>query len=186
MSWDPANYQHQELTAVVLEVFYDVYNELGHGFLECVYEEAMTLALLEKQVAVERQHALPVWFRRHKIGEFKPDLVIAGIVIVELKAVRELEPFHEAQLLNYLRASDVEVGLLLNLDRSRRSSAWSSPTRRRKSAYLGMSCHAEQPSGREKESESIDLICGLSAGRPPPIDPTARAYTSRRRICCRR
>ena len=114
MSWDPANYQHQELTAVVLEVFYDVYNELGHGFLECVYEEAMTLALLEKQVAVERQHALPVWFRRHKIGEFKPDLVIAGIVIVELKAVRELEPFHEAQLLNYLRASDVEVGLLLN------------------------------------------------------------------------
>ena len=113
MDWDPASYKHQEVTQAIIQVFYEVYNELGHGFLESVYEEAMDLALRDKGVEVKHQHPLPVWFRK-KIGDFRADLLVADAVIVELKAARALEPVHEAQLLNYLRASDLEVGLLLN------------------------------------------------------------------------
>ena len=114
MDWDPASYKHQEVTQVIIQVFYEVYNELGHGFLESVYEEAMDLALKDKGVEVKHQHPLPVWFRSRKIGDFRADLLVADAVIVELKAARVLEPVHEAQLLNYMRASDLEVGLLLN------------------------------------------------------------------------
>ncbi|MGO9127487.1 MAG: GxxExxY protein [Terriglobales bacterium] len=114
MHWDPANYKHQELTEAIIRAFYEVYNELGHGFLESVYEEAMFRVLEESGVTVQRQYPLPVWFRGAQIGDFRADLVVAGNVIVELKAAKALEPFHEAQLLNYLRASDLEVGLLLN------------------------------------------------------------------------
>jgi len=114
MRWDPTNYKHQELTEAIIRTFYEVYNELGHGFLESVYEEAMFRVLKQKGFSVQRQCALPVWFRGEQIGDFRADLVVAGNVIVELKAVKAFEPFHEAQLLNYLRASDLEVGLLLN------------------------------------------------------------------------
>jgi len=108
------NYKHQDVTQAIIQIFYEVYNELGHGFLESVYEEAMDLALTDKGVEVKHQHPLPVWFRSTKIGDFRADLQVANAVIVELKAARTLEPVHEAQLLNYLRASDFEVGLLLN------------------------------------------------------------------------
>lgn len=114
MHWSPANYKHQELTEVIIHAFYEVYNELRHGFLESVYEEALFRVLKQDGVGVQRQYPLPVWFRGEQIGDFRADLIIAGNVIVELKAVRALESFHEAQLLNYLRASDLEVGLLLN------------------------------------------------------------------------
>jgi GxxExxY protein len=114
MSWDPENYKHQELTQVIIQVFYEVYNELGHGFLESVYQEAMLIALRQNGMTVEAQRPLPVWFRGGKIGDFRPDLTVGDAVVVELKAARALEPVHEAQLLNYLRASELEVGLLLN------------------------------------------------------------------------
>jgi GxxExxY protein len=114
MNWDPAEYKHQELTQAIIGVFYEVYNELGHGFLESVYQEAMLIALREKSMIAEAQRSLPVWFRRGKIGDFRPDLIVGDAVVVELKAARVLEPIHEAQLLNYLRASELEVGLLLN------------------------------------------------------------------------
>jgi len=114
MSWDLANYKHQELTETVIQAFYEVYNELGHGFLESVYEEAIHRVLRQKTVQVQRQSPLPVWFRGEQIGEFRADLIVANAVIVELKAARALEPSHEAQLRNYLRASNLEVGLLLN------------------------------------------------------------------------
>jgi GxxExxY protein len=114
MAWDPENYKHQELTQVIIQVFYEVYNELGHGFLESVYQEAMLIALRQKGMTVEAQRPLPVWFRGGKIGDFRPDLIVGDAVVVELKAARALEPVHEAQLLNYLRASELEVGLLLN------------------------------------------------------------------------
>jgi GxxExxY protein len=112
--WDPANYKHQDLTEAIIHAFYEVYNELGHGFLESVYEEALFRVLHNNRVSVHRQYPLPVWFRGEQIGDFRADLIVANNVIVELKAVKALEPFHEAQLLNYLRASDLEVGLLLN------------------------------------------------------------------------
>jgi GxxExxY protein len=114
MHWDPANYKHQDLTEAIIRAFYEVYNELGHGFLESVYEEALFRVLQESQVTIQRQCPLPVWFRGVQIGDFRADLIVGDNVIVELKAVKALELFHEAQLLNYLRASDLEVGLLLN------------------------------------------------------------------------
>jgi GxxExxY protein len=115
MDWDPKEYKHQELTQAIIQVFYEVYNELGHGFLESVYEEAMAIALVQKGLAVSRRNPLPVWFRGQQIGDFRADLIVGDVVIVELKAGRVLEPAHEAQLLNYLKAFTIELGLLLNL-----------------------------------------------------------------------
>lgn len=77
---------HKELTEKIIGVFYDVYNELGHGFLESVYESAMLIALREAGLLVESQVEIPVWFREHKIGVFYADLLVGGVVIVELKA----------------------------------------------------------------------------------------------------
>ena len=109
-----ANLKHRELTEKIIGVFYDVYNELGHGFLESVYEAAMAIALAEADLDVERQHPIPVWFRGQQVGDFRADLLVEKAVILEFKAARALEPSHEAQLLNYLRATPIEVGLLLN------------------------------------------------------------------------
>ncbi len=106
--------KHGELTENIIGTFYEVYNELGFGFLESVYEAALFMALDEKGFNVEQQVPVPVWFRRKKIGHFEADLVVEYIVILELKAVSKIVNSHEAQLLNYLRAMEIEVGLLLN------------------------------------------------------------------------
>jgi GxxExxY protein len=106
--------KHEELTRKIIGVFYEVYNELGQGFLESVYEGAMEIALAEAGLRVERQVPVPVWFRGRQVGDFKADLLVEGLVILELKAARAFDPSHEAQLLNYLRATEIEVGLLLN------------------------------------------------------------------------
>lgn len=113
MTWDPVTYKHQELTQLILGVFYEVYNELGHGFLESLYHEATLVALRQKGAMVEGLSPLP-GLRGERIGDFRADLVLGNAAIVELKAGRDLEPVHDAQLLNYLRASELEVGLLLN------------------------------------------------------------------------
>ena len=106
--------KHEELTAKILSVFYKVYNELGHGFLESVYEAALALALEEAGFAVKKQVPITVWFHHQPLGTFFADILVNETVLLELKAVRALESSHEAQLLNYLRATDIEVGLLLN------------------------------------------------------------------------
>jgi GxxExxY protein len=106
--------KHSHVTEKIIGSFYEVYNELGHGFLESVYEEALIIVLKEKGLSVIQQHRLPVWFRHKKIADFVADLVIENAVLIELKAVRNLDSSHEAQLLNYLRATEIEVGLLLN------------------------------------------------------------------------
>src|SRR5271168_641817 len=108
------NLKHHELTEKIIGVFYDVYNELGHGFLESVYEQALAVAFLEAGLKVERQVAVPVWFRGKSVGDFRADMVVEGKVLIELKAARTIESAHEKQLLNYLRATEIEVGLLLN------------------------------------------------------------------------
>jgi GxxExxY protein len=95
-------------------VFYDVYNELGHGFLESTYAEAMVMALEESGLRSAREVSVPVWFRGRKVGQYYADMVVEGVVLLELKAARTLESAHEAQLLHYLRATEAEVGLLLN------------------------------------------------------------------------
>ena len=105
---------HRELTDSIIGVFYDVYNELGFGFLESVYEAAMVIALRDRGLQVDQQVAIPVWFRGQKIGTFEADLIVERSVIIELKAVRQVADAHIAQLMHYLRATQIEVGLVMN------------------------------------------------------------------------
>ncbi len=109
--------KYKEITDVILKSFYEVYNELGDGFLESVYENALYIVLKGHVLSVERQRNISVFFRGNVIGDFKADLIVEGSVIIELKAVRALDPAHEAQLINYLKATNTEVGLLLNFGR---------------------------------------------------------------------
>ena len=105
---------HSELTEKLIGIFYDVHNELGHGFIESVYEQALAIALAEERIFFQRQIAVPVWFRGHQIGDFRADVLVENKVILELKAGRAIESAWEKQLLNYPRATEIEVGLLLN------------------------------------------------------------------------
>jgi GxxExxY protein len=114
MDLPSAGLKHSELTNKIIGVFYDVYNELGQGFLESTYAEAMLVALEESGLSAVREVPVPVWFRNKKVGQYYADLIVEGVVLLELKAARTLEAAHEAQLLHYLRATEVEVGLLLN------------------------------------------------------------------------
>jgi GxxExxY protein len=106
--------KHSELTGEILGAFYNVYNRMGYGFSEKVYENALAIELKKLGFKVEQQKLICVYYDDLPVGEYFADMLINGIVILELKAVRELLPEHEAQLLNYLKASLVEVGLLLN------------------------------------------------------------------------
>lgn len=106
--------KHEELTQKIIRVFYQVYNELGYGFLERVYQNAMYLALKQEHLEVTPQRKVKVWFRGFEIGEYFPDLIVNDCIIIELKAAECLIEEHEAQLLNYLRGTEIEVGLLLN------------------------------------------------------------------------
>jgi len=106
--------KHAVLTKKIIGVFYDVYNELGYGFLESVYEECMVIALRDIGLIVERQVPIPVWFRSQKVGDFRADILVENEVLLELKSARTLESVHEAQLLRYLKSTEIEVGLLLN------------------------------------------------------------------------
>ncbi len=97
-------FKYKEITDIILRSFYEVYNELGDGFLESVYESALYIVLTGYGLCVERQKDISVFFRGEIIGDFKADLIVDKKVIVELKAVRTLDPAHEAQLINYLKA----------------------------------------------------------------------------------
>ncbi len=111
---DARGLKHGELTEKLIGLFFAIHNELGHGFLESVYEQAFSVLLAENGVFFERQIAVPVWFHGKQIGEFRADLLVDKKVLVELKTGRDIEPAWEKQLLNYLRATDIEVGLLFN------------------------------------------------------------------------
>ncbi len=106
--------KHEEITDKILKAFYQVYNELGRGFLESVYESALEICLLEMNLSVVRQKEIPVYFHGQNIGNFRADIVVNDCVILELKAVREICSIHHAQVINYLKATDIEVGFLLN------------------------------------------------------------------------
>lgn len=114
MSAEQRGLKHRDLTERIIGVFYEVYNELGHGFLESVYEQAMAIAPSDAGLEVTRQFPLSVTFRGHIVGDYRADVVVNRAVILELKAVSGIDPAHEAQLLHYLRATDMEVGLLVN------------------------------------------------------------------------
>ena len=108
---------HKELTDAILKAFYDVYNELGYGFLEKVYQNSMYLELKARGFQVEAQNPIKVFYKGNIVGEYYADLVVNNLVILELKAVDILVEEFEWQLLNYLRGTDKEVGLLLNFGR---------------------------------------------------------------------
>jgi len=106
--------KHGLITDQILGAFYDVYNELGHGFLESVYHRSLALALKAKGLKVCSRVVIPVWFRGQRVGHFEADLMVEDCVLLELKAARMLDSSHRAQLMNYLKATEIEVGLLLN------------------------------------------------------------------------
>ncbi len=106
--------KHSEITSKILGVFYEVHNELGYGFSEKVYENAMAIRLRKAGLDVQQQVPIPVLFDGQVVGQYVADLLANDVVLLELKAVRNILPEHEAQLLNYLKATRVEVGLLLN------------------------------------------------------------------------
>jgi len=106
--------KHSSITDAIIGASYEVYNELGHGFLESVYREALAFVLAKRGLSVEREKTVTVKFRNTTVGVFRTDLLVDNAVIVELKCARSLDPVHEAQLLNYLKATQFEVGLLLN------------------------------------------------------------------------
>jgi GxxExxY protein len=112
-------WKYEHLTATVIGCAFDVINELGVGFLETVYEKALFVALRQKGVAVEVQHPIRVVFRGTCVGNFFADMLVEQKVLVELKAVKSLAPEHQAQVINYLKATGVEVGLLINFGNPR-------------------------------------------------------------------
>ena len=106
--------KHKELTEQIIKAFYDVYNELGFGFLEKVYQNSLYLELKSRGFKVEAQKQIKVHFKGFEVGEYYPDLIVNEVVILELKAADCIVEEFENQILNYLRATDIEVGLLLN------------------------------------------------------------------------
>lgn len=106
--------KHEELTNRIIRAFYKVYNTLGYGFLKKVYQNALYLELLQEKLIAERQKQIQVFYFSNQVGEYYADLIVNDLVIIELKAHECLLEEHENQLINYLKATDKEVGLLLN------------------------------------------------------------------------
>jgi GxxExxY protein len=107
-------YLHQDLTERIIKCFFAVYNTLGYGFLEKVYERAMMIELAEEGLSARSQHPVQVFFKERLVGDYSADIIVNEKVVLELKAVECLVEEHELQLINYLRATDLEIGLLLN------------------------------------------------------------------------
>ena len=128
----------EELTGRIIKVLYSVYNALGYGFIESVYHNSMILELVSKDITVETEKPIAVHYGKNVVGTFSADLVVEGKVILELKAKEILNSAHEAQLVNYLRATDIELGLLLNFGKKPefKRKYFSNEKKRRASAFL--------------------------------------------------
>ena len=113
-----AELKHSETTGAIIKSFYKVYNTLGFGFLEKVYENALVVEMQVSGLHVEQQKPITVYYREQIVGEYFADLIVNDCVIVELKTAESIARSHEAQLVNYLRATQFEVGLLLNFGQS--------------------------------------------------------------------
>lgn len=114
MDADKSGLIQEDLTELVIRAFFAVYNELGHGFLEQVYENALAVALSEMAIDVRQQVGIDVYFRGHRVGQYRADLLVPDLLLIEVKAATNLAPGHEAQMVNYLKATGIPVGLLLN------------------------------------------------------------------------
>ncbi len=105
---------YKDLTDKIISCFYRVYNDLGYGFLERVYQNALYYALMDEGLQCETEKLIKVYHNSRVVGDYRSDLLVENKVLLELKASEELNPAHEKQLINYLKATDIEVGLLLN------------------------------------------------------------------------
>ena len=114
MNTDCKDIKYKSLTEKIIRIFYRVYNHLGYGFLEKVYENAMMIECKRESLPAFSQYAIKVFYEDEIVGEYFADILVDDKVIVEIKATTNLAIEHEAQLLNYLKATDKEVGLLLN------------------------------------------------------------------------
>ncbi|MDR2823706.1 MAG: GxxExxY protein [Prevotellaceae bacterium] len=108
------DFLHKELTNNIIACFYRVYNDLGYGFLERVYQNALYFALIDEGFLCETEKLIKVYHNGRVVGEYRADLLVEDKVLLELKASEELNTENEKQLINYLKATDIEVGLLLN------------------------------------------------------------------------
>lgn len=114
MDFSSAIMIHEELTKQIIGAAYAVYNEMGFGFLESIYESCLVIELTERGLIAESQKPIDVFFRGNVVGHFEADLLVNETVIVELKSVRQLVEAHEVQLVNYLVATHMPIGLLVN------------------------------------------------------------------------
>jgi len=105
---------YKELTEKVIRCFYNVYSELGSGFLESVYEKSLMVEFESIGLGAEYQRSLNIYYKNRLVGEFRADIVVEGKIIIEIKAVNKLLSVHEAQLLNYLKATGLRIGFLVN------------------------------------------------------------------------
>lgn len=110
-------YLHSELTSSIISAVYKVFNILGTGFLESVYEKALQYELTKMGIDAHRQERITVSYDKEMVGDFRADLIVNNLVILEIKAVEALHEIHETQLINYLKATEIEVGLLINFGR---------------------------------------------------------------------
>ena len=113
----PPDILHGDLTGIIIGAVYEAFNEIGGGFNELIYRRALAMLLRMRGLKVLEEDEAPVWFRGTVLATFKPDIIVNDVVLVEVKAVREFEDWHTAQILNYLKATTIEVGLLVNFGR---------------------------------------------------------------------
>lgn len=113
---------HENITSNIIEAFYKVYNTLGYGFLEKVYENALKYELMKHNLKIDQQKNIKVFYNQIIVGDYYADLIVNDLVIVELKAAEDIGEEHEAQLINYLKATNVEVGLVLNFGKKAKFS----------------------------------------------------------------
>ena len=105
---------HKEMTEIIIKAYYKVYNTLGYGFLEKVYENAMAIELRKMGLEVKCQYPITVFYESEIVGEYFADIIVNDLITIELKASKSLLEKHECQLINYLKATEVELGLLMN------------------------------------------------------------------------
>ena len=108
------NLLHSEITGEIIKAFYKVYNTLGYGFLEKIYENALVFGLETRGFQVQTQLPIKVHYNGREVGEYFADVIVENIVIIEIKTANTIDKAHESQLLNYLKATEIEVGLILN------------------------------------------------------------------------
>ena len=112
------NLLHKDTTDIILKSFYKVYNNLGYGFLEKVYENALLYELRNQGLDCEKQKPIKVYYEQIQVGEYYADIIVNGCIILELKAAESIAEEHEFQLINYLKATEIEIGLLLNFGKN--------------------------------------------------------------------